>query len=139
MKALLGSAAAIIAVSVNAAEPQPDRAASEASTAAEEGNEIIVEAQRLPEELKNTTLVMVRGRDNRVMFKIRADGTFASSMNGLPSDFGKWRVEQDNVCFDGRMRGTFCGPGLLGKRPGDAWVATGYDGMRWEARLIADD
>lgn len=139
MKALLGSIAAIIAASVNAAQPQPDLAASEASTAAEQGNEIIVEVQRLSEELKNTTLTLVRGRDMRATFKIRADGTFVSAMNGLQSDFGRWWVEGDAVCFDGRMLDTFCAPNLAGKRPGDTWLGSGYDGKRWEARLTADD
>ncbi|MBO9518704.1 MAG: hypothetical protein J7493_11610 [Porphyrobacter sp.] len=134
MKALLGLTTAFVAASVYAAQP-----ASNPSTATDQTDDIIVEAQRLPEELKDTTLEFVRGRDNRVTFKIRADGTFASALRGLPSDFGVWRVEGDNVCFVGRMRGTFCGQALLNRRPGDTWEAVGYDGKMWKARLIAGD
>ena len=77
--------------------------------ATEQGN-IVVEAPRLAEDLKNTTLVLTRGRDNRATLKIRADGTFVSALNGRQSDFGNWRVEGDAVCFDGRMLDTFCAP-----------------------------
>jgi hypothetical protein len=139
MKALLGFTAAIFAVSVHAAQPQPDFTISEPSPDAEQGNEIIVEAPRLSEVLKNTTLTLVRGRDMRATFKMREDGTFVSAMNGLQSDFGKWRVEGNTVCFDGRMLDTFCSSELFGKRPGDTWVGSGYDGKRWEAGLNAND
>ena len=97
-----------------------------------------MEAQRLSRELKNTKLLLVRP-NNRVEFEIRANGTFKSSLNGLQSDFGKWRVDGGNVCFEGRTRGTFCSPILFGKQPGDSWVTTGLDGMRYEARLTAYD
>jgi len=98
-----------------------------------------VEARRLAEELKDTTLTLVRGRNNRATFRLRAKGTFASAMNGQQSDFGKWWVERDTVCFDGRRLDTFCSPSLAGKRAGDTWVGSGYDGKRWEASLVADD
>ena len=139
MKALLGFTAAIIAASVNAAQPQPDLATSEPSNVAEQGNEIVVEAPRLAEELKNTTLTLVRGRDRWATFKMRTNGTFVSAMNGVQSDFGKWWVEGVAVCFDGRMLDTFCAPNLAAKRPGDTWVGPGYDGKEWEARLTAND
>ena len=136
MKALFGFTAAIMVASGSAAQPQPPISASEACPTAEQDNEIIVEAQRLSRELKNTKLLLVRP-NSRVEFEIRANGTFKSSMNGLQSDFGKWRVDGGNVCFDGRARGTFCSPMLFGRRPGDSWVTTGLDGMRYEARLTA--
>ena len=136
MKALFGFTAAIMVASGSAAQPQPPISASEAFPTAEQDNEIIVEAQRLSRELKNTKLLLVRP-NSRVEFEIRANGTFKSSMNGLQSDFGKWRVDGSNVCFDGRARGTFCSPMLFGRRPGDSWVTTGLDGMRYEARLTA--
>ena len=135
MKALLLAIATMATPSVSAAQPQPDPASLEA----EENNEIVVEAQRLSKELKDTTLTLVRGRNNRATFKLRADGTFVSAMNGVRSDFGRWSVECDTVCFDGRALDTFCSPSLAGKRPGDTWVGSGYDGKRWEACLAADD
>jgi hypothetical protein len=135
MKALLVATAAILGASANAAQPQ----GSDAPIAAEQDNEIIVEAQRLSEDLKDTTLTLVRGRNNRATFKLRANGTFASAMNGIQSDFGRWWVEGDTVCFDGRRLDTFCSVSLAGRHPGDAWVGSGYDGKRWEASLTADD
>lgn len=136
MKALFGFTAAIMVASGTAAQSQPPISISGASPAAEQENVIIVEAQRLSRELKNTKLLLVRP-NSRVEFEIRANGTFKSSMNGLQSDFGRWRVDGGNVCFDGRARGTFCSPMLFGRRPGDSWVTTGLDGMRYEARLTA--
>jgi hypothetical protein len=138
MKAFLGAAGAIVAASATAAHPQVYPNTLGPSAAAERNQEIIVEARRLATELKNTTLEMVRGRDMRATFRLRADGTFVSAMNGLQSDFGKWRVEGDRVCFDGRKLDTFCSANLLDRHPGDSWVGTGYDGKRWEARLIAN-
>jgi heat shock protein HslJ len=135
MKALFLAIAMLASASIGAAQPQLDLASSEA----EQNNEIVVEAQRLTEELKGTTLTLVRGRNNRATFKLRANGTFVSAMNGLQSDFGEWWVEGDTVCFDGRMLDTFCSVSLAGKRPGDTWVGSGYDGKRWEASLAADD
>ena len=139
MKALLGFTATIVAASVNAAQPQPDLATSEPSTEAEQSNDIVVEGPRLAEELKNTSLTMVRGRNNWVTVKIRADGTYTSTQNGLQGDFGNWRVERDTVCFDGRMRGTICIPTLFGRRPGDTWVILSPDGRTSDARLTAND
>jgi hypothetical protein len=136
MNALLGFTAAAVAASAGAA--QSGVTTSDASTAAEQDNEIVVEAQRLSEELKNTKLLLVRP-SNRIEFQIRANGTFKSSLNGLQLDFGEWRVTGANVCFEGRARGTFCSPMLFGKRAGDSWVTTGLDGMRYEARLTSDD
>jgi hypothetical protein len=138
MKAFFGLIASIMAASASAAQPQPPINTSNASPAAEQDNVIIVEAQRLSRELKNTRLFLVRP-NSRLEFEIRANGTFKSSMNGLQSDFGTWRVNGGNVCFEGRARGTFCSPMLFGKRPGDSWVTTGLDGMRYEARLTAYD
>ena len=139
MKALLGVAATFVAASVSAAQPSPDPAMAEPPRVAEQDDEIVVEAQRLPEELKDTTLTFVRGRHNRVTFRIRRDGTFASKMNGLPSDFGTWRVEGDDLCFIGRSRGTFCGQALLNRRLGDTWEAVGFDGKLWEVSLTSND
>jgi hypothetical protein len=134
MKALLGTAAALFAASPSAAQPRTDLG-SETSAAAEQGSEIIVEAQRLAEELKDTTLVMVRG-NNQATFEFRANGTFKSEMNGLPSDFGEWWVEGERVCFDGRRLDTFCSSMLLDKHPGDTWAGPGYDGKTWQSRLV---
>lgn len=139
MKTLLGVAVTFVAASVSAAQPWPDPATAEPARVAEQDDEIVVEAQRLPEELKDTTLSFVRGRDNRVTFRIRRDGTFVSKMNGLPSDFGTWRVEGDNVCFIGRARGTFCGQALLNRRLGDTWEAVGFDGKMWKASLTSNE
>src|SRR6476659_2356576 len=100
MSAHLGFASWIIAVSASAAQPQPGQATSELSLQAGQSNEIIVEAQRLSKELKNTILTLVRGRDQRATFKLKANGTFISAMNGQQSDFGKWHVEGDTVCFE---------------------------------------
>lgn len=136
MRALFGFTAAIVGASVSAAQPQPPISHSGVLPAAEQDDEIIVEAQRLSRELKNTKLLLVRP-GSRVEFEIRANGTFKSSMNGLQSDFGRWLVDSGNVCFDGRARGTFCSPMLFGRRPGDSWITTGLDGMRYEARLTA--
>ena len=136
MTALLGFTAAIMVATGGADQQQPPASPSEAAPAAQHDSVIVVEAQRLSRELKNTKLLLVRP-NNRVEFEIRANGTFKSSMNGLQSDFGRWRVDGGKVCFDGRARGTFCSPMLFGRRPGDSWVTTGLDGMRYEARLTA--
>jgi hypothetical protein len=138
MKVLLAFTAAIIAIPANAGQAQPGLTIAKSSADAEQGGGIIVEASRLTEALKDTTLTLVRGRDARATFRIRADGTFVSAMNGLQSDFGKWRVEGDAVCFDGRMLDTFCAPNLAGRHPGDTWLGPGYDGKIWKASLTAN-
>ena len=136
MQALFGITAVIVVASGGAAQRQTPDSTSRSFAAAEQNDEIIVEARRLSRELKNTKLLLVRP-NSRVEFEIRANGTFKSSMNGLQSDFGKWRIDGGSVCFDGRGRGTFCSPMLFGRRLGDSWVTTGLDGMRYEARLTA--
>jgi hypothetical protein len=137
VKALL-AVIALVAASAAAAQPAPDPAAWNPNATSGEDGAIVVEGQRLPDDLKDTTLTLVRGRDNRVTFRIRRDGTFVSKRNGLQSDFGRWRVEGDNVCFVGRARGTFCGRGLLNGRLGDRWETLGYDGKVWEASLSSN-
>jgi len=136
MQALFGITAVIMVASGGAAQRQTTDSTSRVLPAAEQNDEIIVDARRLSRELKNTKLLLVRP-NSRVEFEIRENGTFKSSMNGLQSDFGKWRIDGGSVCFDGRGRGTFCSPMLFGRRPGDSWVTTGLDGMRYEARLTA--
>jgi hypothetical protein len=71
MKALLAATAGLISASANGAQAQPDHAASEASVAAAQGDEIVVEAPPLAEELKDTTLTLVRDRGTRATFRIR--------------------------------------------------------------------
>ena len=139
MKALLGFAAVIVAASVSAAQAQPNPATTEPSAEAGQSTEIVVESQRLAKELKNTTLTQVRGRDMRATFRLRANGTFVSAMNGQQSDFGEWHVERDTICFDGRMLPTFCSLNLFGKYPGDTWSGMGLDGKKWEASLKSND
>lgn len=105
---------------------------------ADPSSEIVVEGTRLSDTgLTDTALVMVRGRTTRITIELRVDGIFRSYLNGLDSDWGLWRVEGETVCFEGRMRGTFCAPGLVGKRVGDRWEAIGQDGLKYEAGLIA--
>jgi len=100
-------------------------------------DEIVVEAQRLSaSEVADTTLVMERGRNNRVEIKIRANGHFKSYWNGLDSDWGTWSIRGEQICFEGRTRGSFCG-NLAGRKVGDRWIAKGLDGKDYEARLLA--
>lgn len=135
-QALFGFTATALVATGSAAQPQPLISTPDASPAAEQDDEIVVEAQRLSRELKNTRLLLVRP-NNRLEFEIRADGAFKSPMNGLQSDFGTWRVDGSNLCFDGRARGTFCSAMLFGRHTGVSWITTGLDGKRYEARLTA--
>ncbi|KRA83865.1 hypothetical protein [Altererythrobacter sp. Root672] len=111
---------------------------AQAPNAPVQTNEIVVQIQRLSATgLRDTTLVMER-RDYRIEIEMRADGTFRSSLNGLFSDRGKWRVDGERVCFDGIYRESYCSSNLVGKRPGDAWDGvSGLDGLRYKVRLVA--
>ncbi|MBT2135878.1 hypothetical protein KK137_16195 [Croceibacterium sp. LX-88] len=110
---------------------------AQAPTAPVETDEIVVHRQRLSAtNLANTTLIMER-RDYRVRIEMDADGTFRSSLNGLFSDVGRWRIEGERVCFDGTYRESYCSSALVGKRPGDSWDGvSGLDGKRYKVRLV---
>ena len=137
MGSLLGLTIAVAAASSGTTQAQPGPVGQQAVMESDQGDQIVVEGQRLTAAaLPNTTLIMDHERDNQIKIRIRADGTFVSYLRGLQSDFGKWRVERNTVCFDGRAGGSFCAPTLFGKHPGDVWQAVGLDGMKYKARLI---
>lgn len=131
MKALLPFAAAIAVATGIPAQSQstPD---------ADQTDEIVVEGTRLRDTgLADSTVVMEHGRHTRIRIEMRADGIFRSYLNGLHSDWGKWTVRDDKVCFDGRMRESYCASGLVGRRVGDTWQTVALDGLVYDAKLIA--
>jgi hypothetical protein len=101
-------------------------------------SEIVVEGTRLRDTgLADTTIVMSRGRHTEIRIEMRADGVFRSYLNGLDSDWGRWTIRDDALCFEGRLRESYCARGVVGRQVGDTWRTAGLDGLEYEAKLIA--
>jgi len=130
--------ALLLAFLATICDPIGNHSASHVDPTTSENSEIVVRAPRLSDTgLADTTVIMAKGLDRKIRIELDGDGRFYSYFNGIKSDWGRWQVVDNQLCFKGTFRESFCAPGVYGKKVGDHWLAVGLDGITYKTRLVA--